>query len=111
MIILIAARRKLPLSDVMAVHYVHSPDQTHCCPTTDQDGNNVEDKAVSEVASAAPPRHTSFVLHYAAREDKNKWRHRTVTMNHTDPRQVASWVKTIRNYISGKLTSVRMLCG
>lgn len=102
-IFLITARHKLPLSDVMAVHYVHSPDQTHCCPAIDQDGNNVDDKPVSELTTAASPGHTGFILHYAARAAKNKWKHQTVTMNHTDPRQVASWVKTIRNCLSGKL--------
>ncbi|KAJ9583907.1 hypothetical protein L9F63_021739, partial [Diploptera punctata] len=71
----------------MAVHYVHSQDQAQCC--------------MGDTAANTPPRHTSFILHYAARGAKNKWKHRTVTMNHTDPRQVASWVKTIRNYLAG----------
>jgi hypothetical protein len=87
----------------MAIHYVHSPDQTHCCPAVDQDGNNVDDKPVSELATPASPGHTGFILHYAARAANNKWKHQTVTMNHTDPRQVASWVKTIRNCLNGKL--------
>ncbi|KAJ8683458.1 hypothetical protein QAD02_019250 [Eretmocerus hayati] len=41
-----------------------------------------------------------FVLHYAARGSKNKLSHHSVTMKHDDPRQVASWVKTLRNYIT-----------
>jgi len=91
------ARQTLPLSDVIAVHYVHSPDRTHCCPTADQP----DDKPVGEATSTTTPRHTSFVLHYVTRGLKNKWKHETVTMDHTDPRQIASWVKTIRNYLSG----------
>lgn len=99
----VSARQMLPLSDVMAVHYVHSADQTHCCPVADQqNGNNTDDKPSGEPASVTTARHTSFVLHYAARGDKNRWKHHTVTMNHTDCRQVASWVKTIRNYLSGE---------
>ena len=98
MTFLVAARQTLPLSDVMAVHYVHSSDRTHCCPTADQ----TDDKTVGDATSATTPRHTSFVLHYVARGLKNKWKHETVTMDHTDPRQVASWVKTIRNYLNGK---------
>ena len=45
---------------------------------------------------------TSFVLHYVARSSKNKWRHHKVIMSHDDPRQVASWVKTIHNYLASK---------
>ncbi|KAG8235193.1 hypothetical protein J437_LFUL014157, partial [Ladona fulva] len=41
-----------------------------------------------------------FVIHYAARAGKNKWRHESVTLRHTDPQQVASWLKTLRNYLS-----------
>ncbi|XP_058809040.1 ceramide kinase isoform X2 [Phymastichus coffea] len=43
---------------------------------------------------------TSFALNYAARAAKNKWRKHTVTMSHDDPRQIASWVKTINNYLA-----------
>jgi hypothetical protein len=46
---------------------------------------------------------TNFILHYAVRGLTNKWRHHSVTMSHTDPRQVASWVKTIRNYLLSEL--------
>lgn len=46
---------------------------------------------------------TSFVLHYAARGPKNKWTIHSVTMSHKDPRQIVSWVKTIRNYLTGIL--------
>lgn len=94
----------LPLSDVMAVQYVHSTDKSHCCPGLEvQNGSNIDDKPFGEHTSVTAPRHTSFILHYAAKGTKNTWRHDTVTLNHTDPRQVASWVKTIRNYLSGKL--------
>lgn len=44
---------------------------------------------------------TSFVLHYAACGSKSKWRHHSVTMSHSDPRQIGSWVKTIQNYLNG----------
>ncbi|XP_021926264.1 ceramide kinase isoform X2 [Zootermopsis nevadensis] len=92
----------LPLSDVMAVQYVHSTDKSHCCPGLEvQNGSNIDDKPFGEHTSVTAPRHTSFILHYAAKGTKNTWRHDTVTLNHTDPRQVASWVKTIRNYLSG----------
>lgn len=45
--------------------------------------------------------HTSFTVHYAVRSTKNRWRYQTITLTHTDPRQVASWVKTLRNYLLG----------
>ncbi|XP_046623003.1 ceramide kinase isoform X1 [Neodiprion virginianus] len=77
-------RWTLPLTDVLAAHYGNDAD-------VDNTGG-VDEK------SQAP---TSFVLHYAARGSKHKWSHHSVRMSHTDSRQVASWVKTIRNYLSG----------
>lgn len=74
-------RWTLPLTDVLAARYCDE-----------------KDEEIVDEKLAAP---TSFVLHYAARGSKNKWSHHSVRMSHTDPRQVASWVKTIRNYLTG----------
>lgn len=41
--------------------------------------------------------HNSLVIHYAKRIEKNKWQARCVTLQHGDPRQVSSWLKTLDN--------------
>ncbi|XP_012258476.2 ceramide kinase [Athalia rosae] len=78
-------RWTLPLTDVLAAHYGNGEDEEISM-------GNVDEKVFSP---------TSFTIHYAARGAKNKWSHHTVTMSHTDSRQVGSWVKTIRNYLTG----------
>ncbi|XP_067216268.1 ceramide kinase isoform X3 [Linepithema humile] len=62
---------------------------------------SVQEKQPTQPTSPTTVCPTNFILHYAVRGPKNKWRHHSVTMSHTDPRQVASWVKTIRNYLLG----------
>ncbi|XP_066583603.1 ceramide kinase isoform X1 [Prorops nasuta] len=82
-------RWTLPLTDVLAVRYGDD-----WIP-----GINLKEKTTTSPSSPTVfP--TSFILHYAVRGSKNKWSHHSVTMSHTDPRQVASWVKTIRNYLT-----------
>lgn len=81
-------RWTLPLTDVLAVRYGDD-----WIP-----GLSVKEKQATSSTTVCP---TNFVLHYAVRESKNKWRHHSVTMSHTDPRQIASWVKTIRNHLLG----------
>ncbi|KAK7793254.1 hypothetical protein R5R35_010247 [Gryllus longicercus] len=100
-------RSTLPLADVVAVNYVHEQDRSLCCGFQ---GLDDEGKPLSaDLASTPPPRHHAFVLHYAAPTTKNRWRLQTVTLNHTDPRQIASWVKTIRNYLAGLTTRPKRL--
>ncbi|KAF7990695.1 hypothetical protein HCN44_000500 [Aphidius gifuensis] len=77
-------RWTLSLSDTLAVNY--SDDFVPITSTKEKDPNPLR--------SSLP---SSFVLHYAARGPKNIWSHHSVVMSHSDPRQVASWVKTIRN--------------
>ncbi|XP_034941938.1 ceramide kinase [Chelonus insularis] len=79
-------RWTLPLTDALAVHYGDDY-------MTELQSNGKS----SEAIPSTPP--TSFILHYAARGSKNRWSHHHVIMSHKDPRQVASWVKTIRNYL------------
>nr|CAD7260302.1 unnamed protein product [Timema shepardi] len=94
-------RYTLLLADVIAVDYVHSTDKTLCCPSESQGYNQEESKIAGDSNPGLSQRHTSFIIHYGVRgRNNNKWRHHTVTMNHTDPRQIASWVKTIHNYIN-----------
>ncbi|KAK0095273.1 hypothetical protein PV326_008794 [Microctonus aethiopoides] len=80
-------RWTLPLTDALAVNYGDD-----YLPET-----RLKEKDLDTITSSSP---TSFTLHYAARGQKNRWSHHNVVMSHTDPRQVASWVKTIRNYLS-----------
>ncbi|GLG98797.1 Ceramide kinase [Gryllus bimaculatus] len=102
-------RSTLPLADVVAVNYVHEQDRSLCCGFQ---GLDDEGKPLSaDLASTPPPRHHAFVLHYAAPTTKNRWRLQTVTLNHTDPRQIASWVKTIRNYLAVRIYRACMACG
>ncbi|XP_011299241.1 ceramide kinase [Fopius arisanus] len=79
-------RWTLPLTDALAVNYgdTYIPDSW------------IREKNPTVVLSTSP---TSFILHYAARGPNNRWSHHNVVMSHTDSRQVASWVKTIRNYL------------
>ncbi|XP_011175344.1 ceramide kinase [Solenopsis invicta] len=84
-------RWTLPLTDVLAVRYGDD-----WIP-----GVSVKEKEPTQPTSPTTVCPTNFILHYAVRRPKNKWRHHSVTMSHTDPRQVASWVKTIRNYLLG----------
>ncbi|XP_071570266.1 ceramide kinase isoform X2 [Temnothorax nylanderi] len=84
-------RWTLPLTDVLAVRYGDD-----WIP-----GVSVKEKQPTQPTSPTTVCPTNFILHYAVRGPKNKWRHHSVTMSHTDPRQVASWVKTIRNYLLG----------
>ncbi|CAL1678810.1 unnamed protein product [Lasius platythorax] len=81
-------RWTLPLTDVLAVRYGDD-----WIP-----GLSVKEKQPTSPTTVCP---TNFILHYAVCGSKNKWRHHSVTMSHTDPRQIASWVKTIRNYLLG----------
>lgn len=87
-----SARWSLPLTDVLAVRY--GDDWIH--------GVNVKEKQASTSPTSPIVCPTNFILHYAVRGPKNKWSHHSVTMSHTDPRQIASWVKTIRNYLLGE---------
>ena len=96
-----SARWTLPMTDVLAVRY--GDDWIH--------GVNLKEKQPPPTSPTSPtvcP--TNFILHYAVRGPKNKWSHHSVTMSHTDPRQVASWVKTIRNYLMGELQSFFIPC-
>lgn len=86
------ARWTLPLTDVLAVRYGDD-----WIP-----GLSVKEKQPTS-PTVCP---TNFILHYAVRGSKNKWRHHSVTMSHTDPRQIASWVKTIRNHLLGELIAM-----
>ncbi|KAH0553836.1 ceramide kinase [Cotesia glomerata] len=79
-------RWTLPLTDALAVNYGDD-----YIPET-----RIKEKDPDAIGASSP---TSFILHYAARGPKNRWSHHNVVMSHTDPRQVASWVKTIRNYL------------
>lgn len=88
----LAARWTLPLTDVLAVRYGDD-----WIP-----GVSVKEKQPPTQSTSSTVCPTNFILHYAVRTAKNKWRHHSVTMSHTDPRQVASWVKTIRNYLLGE---------
>lgn len=91
--LVLPARWTLPLTDVLAVRYGDD-----WIP-----GVNVKEKQPTSPTTVCP---TNFILHYAVRGPKNKWRHHSVTMSHTDPRQVASWVKTIRNYLLGEASII-----
>ncbi|KAH0950646.1 hypothetical protein HN011_000416 [Eciton burchellii] len=83
-------RWTLPLTDVLAVRYGDD-----WIP-----GVSIKEKQATQPnTSPNTVCPTNFILHYAVRGLTNKWRHHSVTMSHTDPRQVASWVKTIRNYL------------
>ncbi|KOC62165.1 Ceramide kinase [Habropoda laboriosa] len=84
-------RWTLPMTDVLAVRYGDD-----WIP-----GVNVKEKQPPTSPTSPTVCPTNFILHYAVRGPKNKWSHHSVTMSHTDPRQVASWVKTIRNYLMG----------
>jgi len=86
-----SARWTLPMTDVLAVRY--GDDWIS--------GVSIKEKQPTQPTSPTTVCPTNFILHYAVRGPKNKWRHHSVTMSHTDPRQVASWVKTIRNYLLG----------
>lgn len=93
----LTARWTLPLTDVLAVRYGDD-----WIP-----GVSVKEKQTTQpTTSPSTVCPTNFILHYAVRGPGNKWRHHSVTMSHTDPRQVASWVKTIRNYL---LSALRVL--
>lgn len=85
-------RWTLPMTDVLAVRY--GDDWIH--------GVNFKEKQLTTSPTSPTVCPTNFILHYAVHGPKNKWSHHSVTMSHTDPRQVASWVKTIRNYLMGK---------
>ncbi|KOX79352.1 Ceramide kinase [Melipona quadrifasciata] len=84
-------RWTLPMTDVLAVRY--GDDWIHEV--------NVKEKQPPTSPTSPTVCPTNFILHYAVPGPKNKWSHHSVTMSHTDPRQVASWVKTIRNYLMG----------
>ncbi|PBC32696.1 ceramide kinase [Apis cerana cerana] len=88
-----ATRWTLPMTDVLAVRY--GDDWIH--------GINFKEKQLTTSPTSPTVCPTNFILHYAVHGPKNKWSHHSVTMSHTDPRQVASWVKTIRNYLMGKI--------
>ncbi|XP_008556292.1 ceramide kinase isoform X2 [Microplitis demolitor] len=83
---IVNVRWTLPLTDALAVNYGDD-----YIPET-----RIKEKVPDAIGPTSP---TSFILHYAARGPKNRWSHHNVVMSHTDPRQVASWVKTIRNYL------------
>ncbi|OXU30438.1 hypothetical protein TSAR_011974 [Trichomalopsis sarcophagae] len=97
-------RWTLPLTDVLTATYgddvrVSGPTGTSNEAFRDKEKES-QASAPTSPSSTTPNSPTSFVLHYAAEGAKNKWSHHSVTMNHDDPRQVSSWVKTIRNYLA-----------
>lgn len=85
----ISARWTLPLTDVIAASYGDEwlPGMKSTKKPNDE-----------EVTKSS----TSFVVHYAACGTKNTWSHHSVTMTHSDPKQVALWVQTIRSYLSSE---------
>ncbi|XP_014238859.1 ceramide kinase [Trichogramma pretiosum] len=86
------ARWTLPLTDVLTATYGN--EAATSLPLAEAC------KEMQPAEQVVPATSTTFVLHYAARDTKNKWRRHEVVMSHDDPRQVASWVKTIRNYLA-----------
>lgn len=80
------SRVTLPLKHVVGVEYEHPSELSAYTNETVCQGES-------------PDEHTSFTLHYVVRSKQNKLRPSKVTLTHSDPRQVASWVKTIRNFI------------
>ncbi|XP_033220098.1 ceramide kinase isoform X2 [Belonocnema kinseyi] len=85
-------RWTLPLTDVLSASYGNEWISSM---------NNIKEKEPPTTPSSPNVSSTSFVLHYASTGPKSVWRHHSVTMRHTDPRQIASWVKTIRNCLNG----------
>jgi len=79
-LLVLPARWTLPLTDVLAVRYGDD-----WIP-----GVSVKEKQLEQPTSPTTVCPTNFILHYAVRGPKNKWKHHSVTMSHTDPRQVAS---------------------
>lgn len=81
------SRVTLPLKDVVGVEYEHPSELS---------------AYTNEVVcqGESPEEHTSFTLHYVVHAKHNKLRLSEVTLTHADPRQVGSWVKTIRNFIN-----------
>lgn len=71
-IFFISAQHTIPLCDVIAISNDDSPDGTH------------------------------FILDFAKRLNNNVWRHRRITVAHTDSRQVTLWIRTIQNHLNGK---------
>lgn len=91
------ARWTLPLTDVIAARY-----GTEWSQIPEHYGENGGQRGggAPMMTTLGPPR--SFVLHYAARGVKNKWSHHIVTMSHDDPRQIQSWVVTLRNCLASE---------
>ncbi|KAK3909045.1 Ceramide kinase [Frankliniella fusca] len=79
-------RVKLPLKNVVGVEYEHPSELSAFTNEIICQGDS-------------PEEYTSFTLHYVTQSKSSKLRLSQVTLTHADPRQVASWVKTIRNYI------------
>lgn len=115
----VTGRCSLAICDIVAVHPVHrgviccsevvnSPEQNLSSPVSPISPQS----PLSPIGSNSPnerrkasegmsPCHLAFTIHFAEAASKNRWRHRLVTLKHTDPRQVASWIKTLRNLIKG----------
>ncbi|XP_030762356.1 ceramide kinase [Sitophilus oryzae] len=41
-----------------------------------------------------------FTIHYSEKSKNDKWVYKNITLKHSDPLQVASWVKTLQNHLS-----------
>lgn len=72
----VAAQQSLPIENVLAVRQV-------------QRRSNVPGEVRLD------PNH--FVVHYAERGRQKTWKYSQLTLKHSDPMQVSSWVKTLQN--------------
>ncbi|XP_063993860.1 ceramide kinase [Diachasmimorpha longicaudata] len=92
-------RWTLPLTDALAVNYGDNYIHESWIGGQNSAAAAAAAAAAGGGAPALPSSPTSFILHYAARRPNNRWSHHTVVMYHSDSRQIASWVITIRNYL------------
>ncbi|EFA10927.1 ceramide kinase [Tribolium castaneum] len=40
-----------------------------------------------------------FTINYAKKDEENRWKPHSLTLGHSDPLQVSSWVKTLQNHL------------
>ncbi|XP_050313612.1 ceramide kinase [Anthonomus grandis grandis] len=44
--------------------------------------------------------YNQFIIHYAEKSVEDKWVYKSIILQHSDPLQVASWVKTLKNHLA-----------
>lgn len=89
----VSAQTSVPVSDIIAVNYLHNANHTCCCPSDGLVSSPVDVESV----------HQAFSVHYVVQEKKNQWKYKRIDFKNSDPRHITTWAVSIDKMIKGNI--------